>query len=162
MLTKLLAGVVAISMSIAPVWAGEFGSSSEAVALVKTVQARFANDGPTATFAAITNQAPEFGTKDLYVFVYDLNGTLVAHGGDRALVGQNRHSIKDANGKLVVSEILNVVRQSGRGWVDYSWPNRVSVDDMSSYVERLGDKYIVGVPVFRSNDLRPVHARNEN
>ena len=161
MSTRWLLVAIAAGVFIAPGWAGEFGSGNEAAALVKRVQIKFASDGPAATFAAITDKAPDFVDKDLYVFVYDLNGTLVAHGGNPALVGENRRDLKDANGKPVVSEMIDVVVRSGRGSVDYSWPNPVSVDDMSSYVERLGDKFIVGVPSFRSDKLRPVQAQNE-
>lgn len=162
MLIRLLAGLIAVGVLIAPGRAREFGSRDQAVALVKRVQSKFANDGPAATFAAITDKAPGFVEKDLYVFVYDLSGTVVANGAHPTLIGKNRHDLVDANGKQVVSELIGVARRSGHGWIDYSWSNPVAVDDMSSYVERLGDKYVVGVPVFRSEDLRPVQAQNEN
>jgi signal transduction histidine kinase len=161
MLPRWVVGIIAAGIFISPSWAGEFGTGSDAAALIKRVQIKFANDGPAATFAAITNGAPDFVEKDLYVFIYDLNGTLLAHGGNPALVGQNRRDLRDANGKLVVSEIIDVAKQSGRGSVDYAWPNPVAVDDMSSYIERLGDNYIVGVPTFRSDKLRPMQAQNQ-
>lgn len=159
MLTRWLIGTIIAGAVIAPANGSEFGTSREAAALVKNVQAKFAADGPEATFAAITNRAPDLIDRDLYVFVYDLNGTVVAHGANPSLVGQNRLDVKDANGKLVVSALVDMAKQSGQGSVDYAWPNPVSVDDMSSYVEKLDDNYVVGVPTFRDT-MRPMQAQN--
>ena len=33
----------------------------------------------------------------------------------------------------------------GSGWTDYCWSNPVSVEDMSSDIERLDQNYFVGV-----------------
>jgi cytochrome c len=127
----------------------ELGTRDEAVTIVKRVQEKFKKDGPDATFKAITEEDAEFHNLDLYAFVYDMNGVSVAHGANSALVGKNRINLKDQNGTFLIQEFITVAKNSGRGWIDYCWSNPVSVEDKSSYVERLDDNYLVGVAVFR-------------
>jgi signal transduction histidine kinase len=127
----------------------ELGTRDEAVAMVKRVQEKFKKDGPDATFSSITEKAAEFHDRDLYAFAYDMNGVNVAHGADPALVGENRINLTDQSGRFLIQEFVAVAKSRGRGWVDYCWPNPVSVEDKSSYVERLNDNYFVGVGVFR-------------
>jgi signal transduction histidine kinase len=74
---------------------------------------------------------------------------VIAHGGNAQLIGRNRMDLRDQNGKYVVSALVATALSKGKGWVDYSLPNTVTVEDMSSYVEVLDNKYIVGVPVLR-------------
>ncbi len=61
-------------------FAGEFGTRAEAIAMVKRVQEKFKKDGPQATFAAVNKQDPAFHDRDLYPFIYNLDGVNVAHG----------------------------------------------------------------------------------
>jgi cytochrome c len=127
----------------------ELGTRAEAVAIVKRVQEKFKKDGADATFKAITENASEFRDRDLYAFAYDMNGINVAHGANSALVGQNRLNLRDQGGNLLIQQLITVAQNPGSGWVDYCWSNPVSVEDKSSYVERLDANYFVGVAVFR-------------
>jgi signal transduction histidine kinase len=127
----------------------EFGTRDEAVAMVTRVQEKFRKDGPDATFEAITHQAAQFHDRDLYAFAYDMNGVNVAHGAKPELVGENRINLRDHGGKFLIQELLAVAKNRGSGWIDYCWSNPVSVEDKSSYVERLDDTYFVGVGIFR-------------
>jgi signal transduction histidine kinase len=137
---------------ITPSQSAELGTRDEAVAMVKRLQEKFKKDGSDATFKAITQQAAEFQDRDLYVFVYDMNGINVAHGANSALVGENRINLRDQQGKFLIRELISVAKNFGSGWIDYCWSNPVSVEDKSGYVERLGDNYIVGVSVFRPKE----------
>ena len=90
---------VAMVLAITPSAGAEFGSRDEAVAMVKRVQAEFAKAGAEQTFAEVNDKSnPAFHDRDLYPFVYDLNGLAVAHGARPALVGKNLVSLKDQNG----------------------------------------------------------------
>jgi len=67
-----------LSVSVA---AAEHGSKDEAVAMVKRVQAMYAQDGLEATLKAVSDKSVgEFHDRDLYPFIYDMNGTCIAHG----------------------------------------------------------------------------------
>jgi cytochrome c len=147
----LLALVFGFALMMPSAQSAEFGTRDEAVAMVKRVQDKFKKDGPDATFKAITEKAPEFHDRDLYPFVYDLNGVNVAHGADATLVGKNLINIKDDNGKFLIQELVVVAKSPGTGWVDFRWPNPITkqIQDKSSYVEHLGDKYLVGVGIYK-------------
>ena len=142
---------VATFLALVPAAAAEFGTRDEAVAMVKRVQDQFAKVGAEKTFADINDKSnPSYHDRDLYPFVYDLNGLNVAHGARPALIGKNLISLKDQNGTLLIQEMIAVAKGPGKGWVDYKWPNPINnkIEDKSSYIERMGD-YFVGVGVYR-------------
>jgi signal transduction histidine kinase len=143
--------LIATLAFVCPSAAAEFGSRDEAVAMVKRVQAEFAKSGAEATFQAVNDKSnAAFHDRDLYVFVYDLNGLNVAHGARPALVGKNLISLKDQNGTYLIQEMIALAKGPGSGWVDYKWPNPINnkIEDKSSYIEKMGD-YFVGVGVYR-------------
>lgn len=131
--------------------ATEYGTKDEAVAMVKRVQAMFAKDGADTTFKAVSDKSvAAFHDRDLYPFIYDMNGTCVAHGARPALIGKNLIGLKDQDGKYLIQELVEIAKGPGSGWVDYKWPNPLNnkIEDKSSYVEKMGD-YLVGVGVYR-------------
>ncbi|HDZ73251.1 MAG TPA: histidine kinase [Aurantimonas coralicida] len=128
------------------------GSRDEAIAMVTRVQVMFKAQGAAATFAAINDLSnPEFHDRDLYPFVYDLEGVNVAHGARPVLVGKNLSSLKDQDGKYLIQEIIGVATGPGSGWVDYKWPHPITnkIEDKSSYIEKLG-AYVVGVGIYKN------------
>jgi cytochrome c len=69
--------------------ADEHGTRDEAVAMVKRVEAMFKKD-VAATLKAVSDKSDtEFHDRDLYPFIYDMNGTCVAHGARPALIRKN-------------------------------------------------------------------------
>ena len=131
----------------------DIGNREEAVAMVRRVQEKFAKDGPEATFKAVIDPATkEFHDRDLYPFIYDMNGLNVAHGARPALVGKNLISLTDQDGKFLIQEMVGIANGPGSGWIDYKWPNPLTnkIEDKSSYIERMGG-YFVGVGVYRPN-----------
>jgi len=131
--------------------AGEFGTKDEAVAMVKRVQEKFKKDGAEATFKAVSDKSvPEFHDRDLYPFIYEMNGTNVAHGARPALIGKNLIELKDQDGKYLIREMVKIAQGPGSGWIDYKWPNPLNnkIEDKSSYVEKM-DEYFVGVGIYK-------------
>jgi cytochrome c len=127
----------------------EFGTREEAVAMVHRVQEKFRKDGAEATFKAVNDKSdPAFHDRDLYPFIYDLNGLNVAHGARPVLVGKNLISLKDQDGKYLIQELIAIAKNPGSGWINYKWPNPLTnkIEDKTSYIERMGD-YVVGVGV---------------
>lgn len=128
-----------------PVQAADKGTPNEAVAMVKKAVAMVKSDGKEKTFAAIGDPAnKDFHDRDLYVYVYDLNGLSLAHGTNPKMVGKNVIDMKDVEGKAMIAEMVKVVKEKGSGWVDYKFPNPVTktIDAKSGYVERVGDIFI--------------------
>jgi cytochrome c len=151
-MTRMLALVALLfAYGSAPAAASEHGTRDEAVAMVKRVQDKFKTDGLEATFKAVTEKDKTFNDRDLYPFIYTLDGTKnVAHGANAALVGKNLIDLKDQDGKFLIRELAETAKKPGHGWVDYKWPNPTTklIESKSSYVERMGD-YLVGVGIYR-------------
>jgi signal transduction histidine kinase len=150
MIRALTAAFVSVLMvlSSAPVRA-EGGTREEAIQMVKRVQEKFARDGAEAAFSAITTTA-EFKDRDLYPFVYTLDGWNVAHGANPKMVGKLWISTKDQDGNYLIQQMVAVSQNPGHGWVNYKWPHPIThrIEDKSAYIEKLGDKYFVGVGVY--------------
>jgi signal transduction histidine kinase len=150
---KMFLGGIAISLGLlaAPVYAADKGSANEAVAMVKKAVALIKSDGKEKAFAAFSDPAnKDFHDRDLYIYVYDLNGVAVAHGVNPKLVGKNLLDMKDNEGKPMIQEMVKVAKEKGNGWVDFKWPNPVTkaVESKSGYVERAGD-LLVGSGIYK-------------
>ena len=150
---RLRALIVFVALwAFLPAWAAsEFGTKEEAVAMVHRAQEMFKKEGPETTFKAVDDpQNREFHDRDLYVFIYTLAGTCVAHGARPALIGKNLIDLKDQDGKYMVREAITLAKEGG-GWWDYKWPNPLTnkIEDKTSYVEKMGDDYFVGVGVYK-------------
>ncbi|WP_377703575.1 cache domain-containing protein [Pseudoduganella sp. UC29_71] len=150
---KMFLGGIAISLGLlaAPAYAADKGSANEAVAMVKKAVALIKSDGKEKAFAAFSDPAnKDFHDRDLYIYVYDLNGVAVAHGVNPKLVGKNLLDMKDNEGKPMIQEMVKVAKEKGSGWVDFKWPNPVTkaVESKSGYVERAGD-LLVGSGVYK-------------
>jgi len=78
--------------------------------------------GRDKAIAELNDPKGQFVKGDLYVFANNLDGTVLANGGNTRLVGQNHIGLKDGNGKLFNKECSETA-QKGGGWVDYSWVN---------------------------------------
>jgi signal transduction histidine kinase len=129
----------------------EYGSKAEAVAMVKRAQEMFKKDGADATFKAVSDPSnKEFHDRDLYVYIYNLSGLCVAHGARPALIGKNLIDIRDQDGNYLIRAHIEIAKGSGSGWVSYKWPNPQTnkIEDKTSYVEKMGDDYFVGVGIY--------------
>lgn len=74
---------------------------------------------------------------ELYLYIYDLQGMMKANGFKTDLVGHSRFDAKDTEGKFFVREFINTVKTSGKGWVDYKYPNPLDgkVEEKTAYIE---------------------------
>jgi signal transduction histidine kinase len=130
--------------------AGANGTADEAKTMVDKAATLLAAEGKEKAFPIFDDPAGGFVDRDLYVFVLDFNGTTVAHGVNKALIGKSLINVKDADGKAFIKDIIQLANTSGEGWVDYKWPNPTTkkIEDKSSYVKKVGD-VIVGVGIYK-------------
>src|SRR6185312_1546131 len=78
--------------------ADEYGSAKEAEAMVQKAVAHIKTAGPTA-YSDFTDKKEGWVDRDIYVVVYSLDGTVLAHGQNPKQVGKNLLEFKDADGK---------------------------------------------------------------
>jgi len=131
--------------------ASQISTEEQVAAMVHRVQERFKKDGLAATIEAVNDKTtPEFHDRDLYAFVYNMQGICLANGARPALVGKNLISLKDQDGKYLIQEMVAIATSPGSGWVNYKWPSPVTnkIEDRSAYIEKMGD-YLVGVGMDR-------------
>ena len=132
--------------------ANERGTASEANALVKKAVAYLKANGKEKAFAAFNDPKGQFVDRDLYIFVYDMQGNSMAIGNGNAskMVGKSLIDMRDADGKYIIKGFIETVNAKGSGWVDYKWPNPVTknVEAKSSYVEKVED-VIVGAGIYK-------------
>ncbi len=126
------------------------GTTAEAEALVKKAVAFIREQGPGKAFEEINNKGGMFTNRDLYVFVYDMNGKGVAHGQNLALIGKDLAGAKDPDGKLYVKERIEIAKTRGKGWQDYKFqnPKTKTIEDKTAYIERCDD-LIVGAGAYK-------------
>lgn len=122
------------------------GTPAEAQAMAEAAAVYLQAEGADIAFAAFTD-SPSWKDRDLYVFVNDEDGIVLAHGGDPALVGQNLWDQTDVNGFYFVRAIAGI---ETTGWVDYVWANPLNglEEPKSSFIVRIDD-YFVGVGAYQ-------------
>lgn len=147
-----LSGVALVFGALAlPAMASDKASANDAIKMVKKAAALVKSDGKEKAFAAFADPAnKDFHDRDLYVYVYDMNGVSLAHGTNPKMVGKNLLNMKDNEGKPMIQEMVKVAKEKGSGWVDYKWPNPVTkaVEAKSGYVERVDD-ILIGSGVYK-------------
>jgi cytochrome c len=141
----LLAGACALSLASSAHAAGH-ATSHQAQALLDTAVSELQASGPDKAFAEFDAGKPPYRAGELYVFVFTLNGIYEASGANPKLVGTDAIGMTDAEGKLLVRDMIAIAKTSGHGRVDYVWLNRADnhVEHKRSLVQRVGD-HIVGV-----------------
>jgi cytochrome c len=129
--------------------AADRGTAAEAKALVAKAIALYDRQGREKAFAAIQDPKGGFVDRDLYVFVFGPKRTIVAHGGDPALVGTDADSLVGGGGVHFGTKFMDESTATG-SWIDYKWKDPASgkVLPKSSWVVR-HDGYIFGAGIYK-------------
>jgi cytochrome c len=114
---------------------------NDAKAFVKRAAAYVKYQGKEKALAEISKPNGMFDKGELYVFAYDLQGVMVAHPKNPALIGQNLIGVPDSQGKLFRKEIVEKAKASGSGWVDYVYlnPETNRQEHKTTYFQKVGD-----------------------
>lgn len=91
------------------------------VDLVQDAAGRLEREGEAA-FRTLRDPKGPFLAKDAYLFVYDLNGVNLVLPPFPNLEGQRLLDMKDAKGKPLIREMVQLLETRESGWVDYLWP----------------------------------------
>ena len=128
------------------------GTAEEAKVLVEKGLAHIKAVGIDKAAEDITAKDGKWLEKDLYVIIIKFDGTMVAHGANKAMVGKNFIDMKDANGKLFTKDMGDLTKTKGSGWVDYLFTNPVSkkTEPKSTYAVRIpGYEGYIGVGIYK-------------
>ena len=144
---KLIAALMSLVLGFAgTALAVSGGSPEEAKDMAVRAAGYLEQNGTDAAVSAFMSDSAEWHDRDLYVFVIDNDGTMVAHGAKEALVGRNLLALKDVDGKPFVEEVLKV---QGADWVEDKGqnPQTNTVEKKTSYIVRVGEM-VVGVGAY--------------
>jgi cytochrome c len=124
----------------------EFASKDEAVTMVKKGVAFVKTNGKDKGYAEISNKKGSFVDRDLYLVVYGLDGTVLAHGANEKQVGHNLIDLKDIDGKLFVKERVELAQKQPSFWQEYKFTDPVTrkIEPKEMYCERLEDTVVCG------------------
>ncbi len=123
-----------------PVW--------KVMSLVENAARRIREDGAEQAIEAANSG--EFRDGDLYLFMMDSKGTIVAHPVSQELIGKTADEIFDANRQKFIPRMLAVASSNPEGgWVDYYWrvPDTQRIVFKLSYVV-MRDGYLLGAGMY--------------
>jgi signal transduction histidine kinase len=138
--------VASIALMSGGIFAAERVTKDEAVAMVKKAVAAIKADGVDKAYLAIDDPAGKFVDRDLYIVVYGLDGTVLAHGAQKARIGTNQIADKDPDGKEFVKERVELAKERQSFWQTYKFMNPVTktVEPKEMYCERLDETVVCG------------------
>lgn len=109
-------------------------------------------EGKTA-FAILRDKKSEYNYKDTYIFVFDGKGNLLVDPPFPSLEGRNLYGFKDAAGKSLVREFIDVANSKGSGWVEYLAPKPDECTPLkkNSFVRKVetgNEVFIIGTGIY--------------
>lgn len=120
----------------------EFDETKRLVAFVEDAAGLIQTKGLFA-FRDFAQKNSKWQRGNSYLFAYDLYGTCLFHPVTPELIGKNLITMKDLNGKPVISEIIGIASNKDHpcGWVHYLWmePGEIYPEYKSSYIMRVTD-----------------------
>ena len=119
---------------------GRADSPEQATALVKKAVEFYKANGLEKSLDEFSNPKGQFKQGEVYIFAYDLTGTMLAHPNP-ALIGHNLTDVPDADGKYFRKDFVTVAMTKGSGWVDYKYQNPKTklMERKTTYVEKVED-----------------------
>jgi cytochrome c len=86
-----------------------------------------------------------FKYDEIYVNVIDENGTWLIYPPNPRNEGKSVLNVKDADGKLLVQDIIRVALGQGEGWVEYRWLNPATnkIEPKQTFVKRVESRKVI-------------------
>jgi hypothetical protein len=145
--SAIIIAVLWITFSVVAMAASQ--TRDDAKTLVKKAVAYLKANGKDRALAEFSNPKGQFVNGELYLTVWDFNGTQIAHGANSKLIGKQLIELKDMDGKAFVKEFMAVGRK-GQGWVSYKWTNPATnrIETKQTYLEA-ANEIIIGAGVYK-------------
>jgi cytochrome c len=92
-----------------------------------------------------------FQFKDLYLFVIDMDGNVLCHGGEEDLIGTNVIDLKDSAGKYFIKDFIKLMEESDNGWKEYYWRNYETqkVEMKLTYLKKFNENFFIGCGAYQ-------------
>ena len=121
-------------------------TQDEAVAMVQKAVSAIRTLGVKEAYREIDNPSGPFVYRELYIVVFGLDGTVLAHGADPSRIGRNTLNETDPDGKAFNRERITLARDQSSFWHSYKFQNPVTkrVEPKQMYCERLDQTVVCG------------------
>ncbi len=120
--------------------------------------------GKEIALVEFSNPNGRFIKGEQYLYVLDINGTMLAHPVNEKYVGKDFYRVQDSDGKNFVKEIVDTANDKGFGWVDYRWfdPETKKEQPKTVYFEKVNGMIFCS-GVYRENPVifAPLHEAGE-
>lgn len=123
------------------------------IAFVEEAIAYTEEHGKEAAFAAFSDPNGGFVRGELYIFAYDFEGFVFAHGGKPEVVGTNILDTIGPDGQEPVRLMLEAAAD-GTGWRKFVWPNpdRGNANEVKwGYSQKVDDTWWIGSGTYAKN-----------
>jgi len=122
------------------------GSPEEARDLVERAIDYYQKHGRKKAYSEFMRKNSIFYYKDLYLFVIDLKGNILVHGGEENLIGTNQYNLKDSFGKFFIKEFIQIMKTQDSGWSKYNWRNyeTYKIEPKLTFLRKLDDVCFIG------------------
>lgn len=138
---------IIVSMMVALFVFGSLGfafagsEADQAKGMVEKAFAYYQANGKEKALKEFNITGNQFVQGELYVFAYDMTGTIIAHPMNQKLVGMNVLETPDVDGKFFRKAIIETAKKSGDGWVDYKYKNAKSgkIEQKTTYLKKAGE-----------------------
>ena len=111
---------------------------------VEKAVAFYKASGKRIALAEYTNPNGEFVQDEMYLYVLNTKGTILAHGVNEKFLGEDFFEVQDYDGKHFIKEIIDRANKEGSGWIEYTWPNPVTKEVVlkTAYFEKVDELII--------------------
>ena len=146
MKSKLILAIAAAIFATSVVAAEQRVTAKEAEAMVKMGVTHIKANPRDKAMADITDKKGKFVDRELYLTVYTLDGTAMAHGANEKFVGKNMIDLRDADGKEHIRERMEMAKTKATFWQDFKFVNPVTkkMEPKSMYCERASELIVCG------------------
>jgi len=129
----------------------KFGSPFEAKLMVEDGIIHMRDNDFETAFKDFKKKEGRFHLKDLYLFVIDMDGNVLCHGGEQALNGKNMIDLKDSAGNYFVKDFIELMQETENGWKEYYWRNYETqkVEMKLTYLKRYNENIFVGCGAYQ-------------
>lgn len=95
----------------------------QAKAMMEKAAAFYEKNSQDVAFAEFNNPTGQFVNADLYIVVLSMDGAVLAHGKNKALIGKNMMGVADVDGKYFTKDMIEMAKEKGSGSTDYKFTN---------------------------------------
>ena len=129
----------------------KYGSPLEAKAMVEDAVIYMKEVDFEKAFLEFREKEGRFKVKDLYLFVIDMDGNVLFHGGEESLIGKNMIDLKDSAGKYFIKDFIKLMKESNSGWKEYYWRNYETqkVEMKLTYLKKFNENIFIGCGAYQ-------------